>query len=46
MSEDDETRVTIPRDLVIRTTDDRGQITLGNEYADCEVTVAVIEVDD
>jgi len=32
-------------DLVERTTDDRGRLTLGSEYADKTVTVAVLEVD-
>jgi hypothetical protein len=32
-------------DLVERTTDDRGRLTLGSEYADKTVTVAVLEVE-
>jgi hypothetical protein len=32
-------------DLVERATDDRGRLTLGSEYADKTVTVAVLEVD-
>jgi hypothetical protein len=33
-------------DLVERATDARGRITLGSEYADKTVTVAVMEVQD
>jgi hypothetical protein len=33
-------------ELVERSTDDRGRLTLGSEYADKTVTVAVLEVDD
>jgi hypothetical protein len=33
-------------DLVERATDARGRITLGSEYADATVTVAVVEVND
>jgi len=40
----EDTRVVIPRDIVTKKTDSRGRITLGSEYADEEVTVAVIEV--
>ena len=32
-------------ELVERATDDRGRLTLGSEYADKTVTVAVLEVD-
>jgi hypothetical protein len=32
-------------DLVERSTDDRGRLTLGSEYADKTVTVAVLEVE-
>lgn len=46
MSEAEDTRVVIPRDIVTKTTDGRGRITLGSDYADSEVTVAVIEVQD
>ncbi len=41
-----DTRVVIPRDIVTKKTDSRGRITLGSEYADEEVTVAVIEVSE
>lgn len=44
MKEAEDTRVVIPRDIVTKKTDSRGRITLGSEYADKEVTVAVIEV--
>jgi len=33
-------------DLIERATDARGRITLGSEYADKTVTVAVVEVQD
>jgi len=33
-------------ELVERATDDRGRLTLGSEYANADVTVAVLEVDD
>jgi len=33
-------------DLIERTTDARGRITLGSEYADKTVTVAVVEAND
>jgi len=46
MSDAEDTRVVIPRDIVTKTTDSRGRITLGSEYADTEVTVAVIETHD
>lgn len=32
-------------DLVERATDDRGRLTLGSEYANADVTVAVLEVE-
>jgi hypothetical protein len=41
-----DTRVVIPKDLVTKKTDSRGRITLGSEYADEEVTVAVIDVSE
>ncbi len=44
MKEAEDTRVVIPRDIVTKKTDSRGRITLGSEYADEEVTVAVIKV--
>jgi len=44
--EAEDTRVVIPRDIVTKKTDSRGRITLGSEYADKEVTVAVIEVSE
>jgi hypothetical protein len=46
MTDTEDTRVVIPRDIVTKQTDSRGRITLGSEYADEEVTVAVIEVSD
>ncbi|MFD1566069.1 hypothetical protein [Halolamina litorea] len=46
MKEAEDTRVVIPRDIVTKKTDSRGRITLGSEYADEEVTVAVIEVSE
>lgn len=46
MSDAEDTRVVIPRDIVTKTADSRGRISLGTDYADKEVTVAVIEVDD
>ncbi|WP_154670809.1 hypothetical protein [Halalkaliarchaeum desulfuricum] len=47
MSEEaDDTRVVIPKEITTKTTDSRGRITLGTDYADKEVTVAVIEVND
>jgi hypothetical protein len=33
-------------DLIERQTDARGRITLGSEFADATVTVAVVEVQD
>jgi hypothetical protein len=33
-------------DLIERATDARGRITLGSEYADKRVTVAVVEAND
>jgi len=46
MKEAEDTRVVIPRDIVTKKTDSRGRITLGSEYADEEVTVAIIEVSE
>ncbi len=46
MKEAEDTRVVIPRAIVTKKTDSRGRITLGTEYADEEVTVAVIEVSE
>ncbi len=45
MKDAEDTRVVIPRDIVTKKTDSRGRITLGSDYADKEVTVAVIEVE-
>jgi len=45
MTEADDTRVVIPKDIMTKGTDSRGRITLGSKYADKEVTVAVIEVE-
>lgn len=39
-------RVVNHKDLVTKKTDSRGRITLGSEYADEEVTVAVIDVSE
>jgi len=33
-------------DLIERATDARGRLTLGSEYADATVTVAVVEVEE
>lgn len=46
MDEDKDTRVVIPKDIVTKTTDDRGRITLGSEYAGKRVTVAVVDVEE
>lgn len=46
MSEAEDTRVVIPRDIVTKKADSRGRISLGTDYADKEATVAVIGVDD
>lgn len=46
MEDAEDTRVVIPRDIMTKTADSRGRISLGTEYADAEVTVAVIEVND
>lgn len=46
MDDAEDTRVVIPRDLLTRTTDGRGRITLGSEYANREVTVAVLNAED
>lgn len=46
MSDAEDTRVVIPRDIVTKKTDSRGRITLGSDYAGKEVTVAVVEVHD
>lgn len=46
MTDAEDTRVVIPRDIVTKTADSRGRISLGTDYAGKEVTVAVIEVDD
>jgi len=35
-----------PTDIEERKADDRGRVTLGAEYADQSVTLAVIEVED
>lgn len=43
---DDDLRVVIPKDVVTKTTDDRGRITLGTDYAGRRVTVAVVDVED
>jgi len=44
MDDADDTRVVIPRDLLTRTADSRGRLTLGSEYANKEVRVAVLAV--
>ncbi|WP_259532918.1 hypothetical protein [Halalkaliarchaeum sp. AArc-CO] len=44
--EPEDTRVVIPKEITTKKTDSRGRITLGTDYADKEVTVAVIEVFD
>jgi len=46
MSDAEDTRIVIPRDIVTKKTDSRGRITLGSDYADSEVTVAIIETHD
>jgi len=46
MSDAENLRVVLPRDVVTKKADSRGRINLGSEYAGKEVTVAVVEVDD
>ncbi len=46
MKDAEDTRVVIPKDLITKKTDSRGRITLGTEYANEEVTVAVLEVSE
>jgi hypothetical protein len=46
MNDADDTRVVIPRDLVTRKADDRGRLTLGSEYANKEVSVAILAVEE
>jgi len=44
--EAEDTRVVIPKEILTKKTDSRGRITLGSDYADKDVTVAVIEISD
>lgn len=46
MTDADDTRVVIPRDLLTRKADSRGRLTLGSEYANKEVRVAVLAVEE
>jgi len=46
MSDAEDLRVVLPRDVVTKKADSRGRINLGSEYAGKELTVAVVEVED
>jgi len=46
MSEADDLRVVLPRDVVTKKGDSRGRINLGSDYAGKEVTVAVVDIDE
>lgn len=47
MSEEaQDTRMISPKEITTKKIDSRGRITLGTDYVDKEVTVAVIEVTD
>lgn len=46
MTDAEDLRVVLPRDVITKKADSRGRINLGSEYAGDEVTVAVVEVDD
>ena len=35
-----------PKEVVSKTTDNRGRLNLGTEYADQHVTVLIVETDD
>jgi hypothetical protein len=41
-----DTRVVIPEHIVTKTTDRRGRLSLGKEFGDKRVTVAVVESSD
>jgi len=36
----------MPKEVVEKTTDDRGRLTLGTDYANQDVTFLIIEADD
>lgn len=38
-----ETKIVVPEHIETKVTDTRGRVTLGNEFADRRVTVAVVE---
>lgn len=44
--DEEDTRIVIPKDIMTKNTDDRGRVTLGTEYADKRVTVAVVDVEE
>lgn len=41
-----ETKVVIPEHITTKTTDRRGRLSLGKEFGDKRVTVAVVKVED
>ena len=41
-----DTKVVIPEHITTKTTDSQGRLTLGMEFADQRVTVAVVETED
>ena len=43
---DDEPRVVIPEHITTKTTDRRGRLSLGKEFANKRVTVAVVKTED
>jgi len=42
----DETQVVIPEHITTKTTDRRGRLSLGTEFADKRVTVAVVKTEE
>jgi len=46
MSEAEDLRVVLPRDVVTKKADSRGRVNLGSDYAGKEVTVAVVDIDE
>lgn len=41
-----ETKIVIPEHIVTKETDRRGRLSLGKQYGDKRVTVAVVKVED
>jgi hypothetical protein len=46
MMDEEDTRIVMPEHIVTKTTDGQGRLTLGVEFADKRVTVAVVETED